>query len=168
MQSELSTFANDVFGTAGFPDKPTYPVIFVAPMGDQVPEDQVFKYTTIDDLSDIGQVEERNVILFREDQNTALTVLCKHADSFGRAVQSLYGVPGSNYLVWFDDATFGVDRIAYGAFVAEMRAASEIAAQTASLERSGTKVESDRYTRASGDVRFSKDITVGDDSDVDE
>lgn len=168
MQSELSSFAEEVFGTAGLPDKPEFPVLFVAPLGDAVPEDGVFAYTTITDLSDIGNVPARSVILFREDQNVMLGVLTKYAESFGRAVQSLFGVPGSSYGVWFDDATFGLDRIAYGAFVAELRAASEIAAQTQADERSGTKVESDRYTKKSGVVRYSGDIRVGDDSDVDE
>lgn len=168
MQSELSSFVNEVFGTAGLPEKPEFPVLFVAPLGDLVPDDGVFKYTTVTDLSQIGTVEERSVILFREDQATELAVFTKHADSFGRSVQSLFGVPGSNYGVWFDDATFGLDRVAYGAFVAELRAASEIAAQTAAAERSGTKVESDRYVKASGQVRYSQDISVGDDSNVDE
>lgn len=169
MQSELSSFAAEVFGTAGLPEAPTLPVIFVAPLGDQVPEDGVFSYTTVTDLSDIGAVAERSIVLFREDQNEQLAVLVKHATLFGRAVQTLFGVPGSQYSPWFEDATFSSERIAYGAFVAELRAASEVAAQQAANNRSGTKVESDRYTTANGKVRFSETIgTAGDDSDVDE
>lgn len=166
MPSEMSIFATEVLGTAGLPDRPKLPVLFVAPLGDAVPEDGIFTYTTITDLSDVGRVEERSVVLFREDQNEQLAVLSKHAEQFGRAVQSLFGVPGSAYGVWFEDATFSLDRIAYGAFIAEMRAAAEVAAQNASNNRSGTKIESDRYTKASGEVRYSQDITVGDDTDV--
>lgn len=169
MQSELSSFASEVFGTAGLPEKPALPVLFVAPLGDQVPDDGVFAYTTVNDLSDIGKVTERSVILFREDQNAHLAALVKNAELFGRAVQTLYGVPGSQYSAWFEDASFSSERIAYGAFVAELRAASEIAEQKAAAERSGTKVESDRYTTATGRVRFAESIgTAKDDSDVDE
>lgn len=172
MQSELSSFASEVFGTAGLPEKPMLPVLFVAPLGDQIPDDGVFSYTTINDLSDVGGVAERSVILFREDQNAHLAAFVKHADLFGRAVQTLFGVPGSQYSPWFEDATFGSERIAYGAFVAELRAASEIAAQQEANNRSGTKVESDRYTTSSGKVRFSEKIGTAqddkDDSDVDE
>lgn len=168
MKTELSAFASDVFGTAGLPDKPDFPVLFVAPLGDAVPEDGAFSYTTVTSLSDIGAVEERSVILFAEHQNVELAVLCKHGEQFGRSIQSLFGVPGSSYGPWFDDATFGIDRIAYGAFVAELRAASEIAAQNASAARSGTDIERDRYTKGNGAVRYSQDIGVGDDSHVDE
>lgn len=169
MKTELSAYAEEVFGTAGLPDKPDYPVLFVGPLGDSVPDDGVFKYTTITNLSDIGMVEERSVVLFREDQNTMLAVLSKNDELFGRAIQPLFGVPGSPYGVWFDDATFGKDRIAYGAFVAELRAASEVAAQSAAGARSGTQVEKDRYTTNTGRVRFSETIdVVGGDDDVTE
>lgn len=171
MTTELSAYAAEVFGTAGLPEKPNYPVVFVSPMGESVPEDGVFDYTTITDLSDIGAVKERSVILFRADQNEMLAVFAKNGALFGRAVQPLFGVPGSDYLVWFDDATFGLDRIAYGAFVAELRAASEIAEQLEMNSRSGTKVESDRYTTSAGKVRFSDKIETADsadDSDVDQ
>lgn len=169
MQSELSSFASAVFGTAGLPEKPALPVLFVAPLGDQVPDDGVFNYTTINDLSDVGSVPERSVILFREDQGAHLAVLVEHDEFFGRAIQTLFGVPGSHYSPWFEDATFASERIAYGAFVAELRAASEIAEQRAANERSGTKVESDRYTTASGKVRYSSDIEIVEDNgNVDE
>lgn len=165
MKTELSAYAAEVFGTAGLPDQPEYPVLFVGPLGDSIPDDGVFEYTTVTNLSDIGAVAERSVILFREDQNVILSVLSKHSDQFGHAIQPLFGIPGSPYGVWFDDATFGKDRIAYGAFVAELRAASEVAAQTASHDRSGTQVEKDRYTTGTGRVRYAESIGVatGDD-----
>lgn len=170
MTTELSAYASEVFGTAGLPEKTDLEVLFVAPIGDAVPEDGVFTYTTINSLSDIGLVKARSVILFREDQADALTVLGRSSEQFARTVQPLFGVPGGNYGVWFDDATFGLDRIAYGAFVAELRAAEEIASQAKSAGRSGTEIESDRYTTASGRVRFADSIStaVEDDSNVDE
>lgn len=168
MTTELSAYAADVFGASGLPNKPDFPVLFVAPIGDRVPDDGVFEYTTINDLSDVGAVAERSVILFRADQNAALSVLSGHGDLFGRAIQPLFGVPGCEYGLWFDDATFGLERVAYGAFVAELRAAAEVAQQLASSERSGTKIESDRYTTASGRVRYSNDIGSAEDSGDDD
>lgn len=170
MTTELSAYAAEVFGTAGLPEKTESEVLFVAPIGDSMPEDGVFTYTTINSLSDLGLVKARSVILFREDQADILTVLSRNAEQFDRTVQPLFGVPGANYGLWFDDATFGLDRIAYGAFVAELRAAEEVALQAKSAARSGTDIESDRYTTATGKVRFAESIAAvsGDDSDVDE
>lgn len=168
MKSELSAYVDDVFGTAGLPEKSDLPVIFVAPLGAAIPEDGVFNYTTIDNLSQLATVKPRDVILFSEVQAEALSVLCKHAEQFGLEIKTLFGVPGSEYFVWFEDATFASERIAYGAFVAELRAASEVAEQTEAAERSGTKIESDRYTTRTGKVRYSETISAGDDSDVDE
>lgn len=168
MKSELSAYADEVFGTAGLPEKKDLPVIFVAPLGNAVPDDGVFKYTTIDNLSQLSTVGERDVVLFSEDQAEMLSVLCKHSESFGLAVETLFGVPGSDYAVWFEDATFASERIAYGAFVAELRSAADIAEQNAAASRSGTKIESDRYTTKAGNVRYSESITAGDDDDVNE
>lgn len=105
MTTELSAYAAEVFGTAGLPEKTDFDVLFAAPIGDAVPEDGVFVYTTINNLSDVGLVKARSVILFREDQAEALTVLSRHSEQFARTVQPLFGVPGGNYGVWFDDAT---------------------------------------------------------------
>lgn len=94
--SELTAYVNDVFGSAGLPDMPEHEVIFVAPLGSVVPEDGVFNYTTINNLSDIGSVPARSVILFGEGQNEALVVFAKHCALFDRAAQMLFGVPGSD------------------------------------------------------------------------
>lgn len=168
-KTELSAFVNEVFGSAGLPEKQKFPILFVAPLGREVPDDGVFEYTTITSLSDVGAVPERSVILFAADQESMLRTLAQGAGDFHRAVESLFGVPGTEYLPWFDDASFGLDRIAYGAFVAELRAAREVHEHIQSHARSGTDVESDRYTTAKGKVRYDNDIEAFDgESDVDD
>lgn len=166
-KTELASFVDEVFGTSGLPGKPKYPVIFVAPLGTAVPDDGIFSYTTINSLRDLGTVEDRSVILFGHDQEQMLRVLSQNDGLFHVAVQSLFGVPGSDYLPWFDDAAFGLDRIAYGAFVAELRAAKETSEQLAARERSGTDVEASRYTTASGKVRYNQDIDAFDEENQD-
>lgn len=171
MTTELFAYAADEFGLPGTQDKgnESDPVLFVAPLGNEVPDDGVFQYTTINNLSDIGAVGERSVILFREQQSAALKVLCSNMEEFGRRIQPLFGVPNSIYEVWFDDAAFGTDRVAYGAFVAELRASAELEAQRKASTRSGTDNERERFSKASGAVRFNTEIGVaGDDSDVDQ
>lgn len=99
-------------------------VLFVAPIGKTTPEDGVFSYTAIDGPSDIELVESRSVVLFREDQADVLTTLGRNSGQSAPTVLPLLGVPGSNYDAWFDEATSGLDRVVYGPFVAELRAAA--------------------------------------------
>lgn len=174
MKTDISYYVDDVMGSAGMPKKPDFPVIFVGPLGTEVPQDEIFEYTTISDLSEIGSVKERSVVLFREDQAEMLKVFSDHCELFGRTAQPLFGIPGTQYGVWFDDATFSRERASYGTFVSELRAAAEIAAQVAAASRSETDVESDRYRKADGRVRYNDGIgsgnpnDLGDDGDVDE
>lgn len=105
------------------PEKTDPKVLFVAPVGKTIPEDGVFDYTTIDDLSDVELVKSRSVILFRRDQADLLTTLSRDWKRFAPAVLSLLDAPGGGYDAWFNDATLGLDRIAYEPFVAELRAA---------------------------------------------
>lgn len=168
MASELSAYVNEVFGTVTAPEKPEFPVLFVGPLGVEVPDDGVFTYTTINNLCDVGTVAERSVILFTEAQADILSVLAKNADGFARSIQPLFGIPNCKYDVWFDDAVFGKDRIAYGVFVAELRNASEMADQLRASSASGTDREREKFSKANGDIRFNKTIGAGDDSDVDE
>lgn len=95
-------------------------VLFVAPIGKKTPEDGVFDYVTIDDLSDIELVKSRSVILFRRDQANMLTTLSRDWKQYALTYLPLVDVPGGDYGPWFYDATFGLSRIAYGPFVAEV------------------------------------------------
>lgn len=95
-------------------------VLFVTPIGKTTPEDGVFDYITIDNLSDVERVKPRSVILFRKDQASLLTALNRDREQLAIALLSLLGVPGGDYGPWFHDATLGLARIAYGPFIAEV------------------------------------------------
>lgn len=170
--SEISSFVAEVLTSDGeAPVKGDLPFLFVAPLGESVPEDGMFEYLTIEHLQDIKGMAADAVVLFHESQSEALRLLCQHQAVFGLDVRSLYGVPGLSYLGWFDDASFGAERQMYGPMVAEMRVQQEVEAIATARDASGTDVERARYTRSNGTVRSADvsvvgDTTEGDDSEL--
>lgn len=169
MATELGSYVNEVFGAKEAIDaeKNNELVLFVAPLGQAVPEDGIFDYTTLDSLSDVGPIAPRSVVLFREDQAEMLQVLCRNASAFARTLFPIYGAPECRYAPWFDEATFGLERISYGPYVSELRAAAEVKEQLAARDKSGTDVERDRYTKKNGEVRFA-DISDGNEDGADD
>lgn len=148
--------------------------IFVAPIGQAVPGDQVLAFTTVNDLRDIANIDSGTVVLFDESQTSMLTTFSQNAADFGVEVRAMFGLPDVVYEAWFDNATFGVERVAFGAFVSELRAYKEAREQEALRNESGTDKEAKRYTKKDGSVRYA-DLSavsageegVNDDSELD-
>lgn len=143
------------------------PILFVAPLGSVVPDDGVLNYLTLDTAVQFltaASLDKTDVILVREDQAPLLKAICENADVFDVEVRTLYGVPESDYKVWFDEATFGVDRISYSPFVSELRIAHDVVEmQERSRERSVIEKEESTFVRKTGLVKGLKktDIQVG-------
>lgn len=170
MASELSSFVNEVIGHEQEEQK-EYDLMFVAPMGAAVPTDDIFTYTTVNDLRDLAGLAVGSVVLFTEEQAGLVRLLCSQPEAFGLDVRVLHGAPGLEYLGWWNDASFGVPRQMYGALVSELRVAQEVAAISAANNRSGTDVERERYSRADGSVRHASikagaDVADGDDGEL--
>lgn len=170
MASELSSFVNEVIGHDQ-EDQKEYDLLFVAPMGVAVPTDGIFTYTTIDDLRGLAGLAAGTVVLFTEDQADIVRLLCSRPQAFGLDARVLHGAPGLEYLGWWNDASFGVPRQMYGALVSELRVAQEVAAISASNNRSGTDIERERYSRTDGSVRHASiksgiDVVEGDDGEL--
>lgn len=149
------------------------PSVFVSPLGTEVPDDALLEYITFDgakDFLDAGTNTRTRVVLVREDQAPLLELICNNAELLKLNVFAMYGVPGSDYKPWFDEATFKVERLSYSPFVSELRIASDVEkAVEANRPKSTIETEQKTYTRRSGAVKsIARDqVVVGDEDDVD-
>lgn len=173
MPSEMSSFVAEVLDTEPRPAQRELPFLFVAPMGETVPEDGTFVFQTIDNLLDLAGLPANCVVLFAESQAAHLRVLCSQQDCFDLDVRSIYGVPGLAYMGWFDDASFGAERQMYGPMVAEIRVQQELREIEKASRASGTDAERARYARKDGSVRHANiDVhragATGDDTPTDD
>lgn len=154
------------------PEPGKLPILFVAPLGSVVPDDGVLNYLTLDTAVQFftaASLDKTDVVLVREDQAQLLRAICENSAVFGIEIKTLYGVPESDYKVWFDEATFGTDRISYSPFVSELRIAHDVVdMQERSREKSVIEREESTFVRKTGLVKGLKktDIQVGlDDGD---
>lgn len=158
MSNEFASFASG--GLTPEAEKEIFDtVFFVAPALPTVPNDDMLSFTTVDNLRDLGKVASATVILFREDQAAMLRTLCEAAAQFGVEVKALVGLPEANYELWFSDAAFSAETVSYGPLASEWAAHSEVELLKRKNAMSGTDVESARYTRKTGEVKFA-DIAV--------
>lgn len=141
------------------------PLMFVAPLGTSLPEDGQLTYLTANSFSDLLKAADGSVMLFREDQQRMLEILAKDAELFGYTVKALYGVPGSAYDRWFEEAVFGLEKVSYAPLVSEIRIAREVTAAKRANVRTVVEKEEKQYVRPNGTVRYDDEISVasGDD-----
>lgn len=151
-------------------DRSGFQLILVAPLGSTVPDDGLMKYLTVDTFKDILEAPSGSVILFREDQADRLALLCSNADVLECEVQSLYGLPGTNYERWFEEATYETERISYAPLVSNVRENIEVQQiQEARAPKSRTEIEVKQRTNKHGRVKYDDDSIgiVGEDPDED-
>jgi len=127
--------------------------LFVAPAPDEVPNDGVLAYTTIESIFDIRDVPDRTVMLMRPDQLGILQCISENTPVFDVQLATLTGLPGASYTVTFDEATWAFDKVAYAPFISELRVAGEIEEQLAAQKRTIHDEEKAKYTRKTGEVK---------------
>lgn len=149
------------------------PSVFVSPLGTEVPDDALLDYITFDgakDFLDAGTNTRTRVVLVREDQAPLLELICNNTELLKLNVFAMYGVPGSDYKPWFDEATFKVERVSYSPFVSELRIANDVKkAVEENRPKSTIETEQQTYTRRSGAVKpITRDqVVVGDEDESD-
>lgn len=148
-------------------DKSDFQLILVAPLGTSVPEDGLMSYVTVDTFKDILSANSGSVVLFREDQAEKLALLCANADALECEIQALYGLPGTVYDRWFEEASYNAERISYAPLVAKIRDDAEVQQiQDAKLVKSRHEIEVKQRTNKRGRVRYNDDsIGIVDDDD---
>lgn len=143
-------------------DRVEYPTIFVAPLGVAVPDDGMLTYVTVDKFQDLLQHPAGTVVLFREDQGRLLAVLCQDSDVFERDVHAVYGLPGTEYPRWFEEATFAKPRVSYAPLISEIRTAREIEqVRSAAAPKTVAQREDERILTKTGEVRSHDDDSIG-------
>lgn len=162
---DLLTIAERTGAIAAKPVKAEQPagkMLFIAPAADALPEDGVFEYATIEKFFDLANMPERTVVLFDVRQERMLQVLCEQRVLLDLELRVLAGLPSAHYMPWFENATFGVERVAYAPFLAEVSMQQEVARQTAaSAPKSVSEREDERIVRADGSIRSHDSIRVG-------
>lgn len=149
------------------------PSVFVSPLGTEVPDDGLLEYVTFDgakDFLDAGTNTRTRVVLAREDQAELLELLCNNTELLKLNVFAMYGVPGSDYKPWFDEATFKVERVSYSPFVSELRIANDVErAVEENRPKSTIETEQKTYTRRTGTVKpiTREQVVIGDEDDAD-
>lgn len=142
--------------------KPEYPTLFVAPLGNSLPDDGILAYKTIDRFSDIVGFSAGTVVLFREDQARLLSVLCTDADVFEFDVHAVYGLPGAEYGRWFEEACFSKPRVSYAPLISEIRISREVDdLRAANAPKTVTEREDDRILTSEGKVRTHDEDAIG-------
>lgn len=150
-------------------------MLFVAPATDKHPDDGVLMYCNIEKLFDVDKIEERSVILFREDQLPLLKCLCDNQSLFQLELRTLTGIPMTDYSPDFENTVWSLEKVAYVPFLSELRLAGELDAQLKAQNSTAYDREKASYTRKTGEVKEHTAFEVlraggasegGDDEDV--
>lgn len=149
--------------------------LFVAPNPSASPEDGVLDYSTIETVFDIERINDRTVVLFRDDQLELLKCLCENQAIFNLELTVLSGVPQVDYSADFENATWALKKVAYVPFISELRLAADLQSQLEAQKETAYDREKAGYTRKTGLVKEHKNFELlgskvvpegGDDEDV--
>lgn len=135
-------------------------VLYVAPSTDELPDDGVLVYSTIESLYDLSSIAERSVVLFRFDQVGLLACIAANSVYTEVSLSTLTGLPGADYSTVFNEATWRLPAVAYAPFIAELRLAGQIDEQLNAQKATQYDDEKRTYTRKSGAVKPHSDFKL--------
>lgn len=131
-----------------------YDTIFIAPLGDAVPEDGVLAYQVVVDVKDvINATENAAVLLFGRESLTVAEMLVKYSVLFKLHPVVLAGIPGSEYGAEWDAITWMLDKASYSTLLSELALSERVDEERRLSSRSDHDVERDKITRADGTVK---------------
>lgn len=134
--------------------KREYDTIFIAPLGDTVPEDGVLVYQVVVGVKDIlHAAENAAVLLFDKDSFTVAEMLVKYSALFELHPVVLAGIPGSEYGVEWDAITWMLDKASYSTLLSELALSQRVDEERRLANRSDHDVERDKVLRADGTVK---------------
>lgn len=108
--------------------------VFVFPAADELPNDGMIKYMTVETIFDLAKVPSHVGVAFREDQLDILKVVADHPDLFDIDISVLSGVPDSIYTSEFEHAVWAYDKVAYAPLIAELALDARSAQITAAAD----------------------------------
>lgn len=136
------------------------PTLYLAPITEELPNDGVLSYSTVETLSDLSSCADRTVVLLRDEQMDMIRCVHDYPSLFRLNLMVMTGLPAANYTAAFEEATWSYDKLAYAPFISELRVAGEIESQLQSQNETVYDKEKQRYTRSSGEVKPHSDFVV--------
>lgn len=138
--------------------------MYFAPAPEEVPNDGLLEYATIETVRDLLALKPRTVVLLRPDQETILRAVSDYAALFHIDPKALTGLPTATYSITFDEVTWSFDKVAYVPFINELATALDVQKQ---LDAQGTTQysrEKANYTKSNGEVKSLTQFTAPDES----
>lgn len=139
---------------------------FVAPVTEQLPDDGVLEYATIESIYDISSVADRSVVQFSHSQIPLLKLICENTAILGLRPTVLSGLPGAEYTAAFDSATWSAERVAYSPLISELTLAAEVRDQLSASQLTTHDKEKMNYTRKNGTVKAQTDFDIAGEDDA--
>lgn len=139
---------------------------FVAPSPDTLPDDGVLNYIVVANVFELKDAPERSVLLFSQNMERLLSILCANQEVFGLSFQCMVGLPMADYSVTFDQASWSLDKVSYAPLISEIALSIEVDAQAKASNMSLHDRERARVTRANGDVKRHSAFDLAVDDDV--
>lgn len=133
-------------------------VCFVAPLPEEVPDDGVLSYRTIETIYDVASVEDRQVMLFHPLAHNVLKCLAENTATFKLRLVVLSGLPGSLYSAEFEKNTWNLERASYPTLINDIKHAAMLQDTRAAQNMSQHDRERAQYTRSDGSVKAFKNV----------
>lgn len=156
-------YAMDIFNSLhSHVDKAAlYPLLMIAPIANDIPEDGIMMYRTVEKLSDLLETPKPNeVVLFREDQSELLTCLGEYPSLFGVDVIVVSGIPGTTYSPEFESKVWDKPKLAYHSVVNDLIEAQRRAQDMSADVRDASVYakEQGTFVRKNGGVKVFTDF----------
>lgn len=145
-----------------------FETIFVAPLGDNEPDDGILTYGHAVGVEDLVRGHTVNVLLFSDDDLDLLEMLVKYAPRFKASVKVLVGLPQTSYSADWQSKTWMLDKVSYPTLVSELALASQVEKERKVANATVVEREQAQYTRADGTVKdyTNFDVALPDDGDL--
>jgi len=127
--------------------------LLIAPITEQLPDDGILEYVTVESIYDFAKFTAGSVVLVRSEAFDMLRVVSENSKWFGVTLKQLTGVPGADYNVAFDQVVWNLERVAYAPLVSELALDMEVAKETREKNLSVHDRERAQFTRADGSVK---------------
>jgi hypothetical protein len=162
-QPKFGVFNMDIFNSlhSHIDKEAQFPLLMIAPIANDIREDGMMVYRTVEKLSDLLDPPKPNeVVLFREDQHDILECLCAYPALFGVDIVVVSGIPGTTYTPEFESKTWDKARLAYHSVVNDLievqRRIDDSAAEVKASSVYGG--EQSKFVRKTGNIKEFNDF----------
>lgn len=141
------------------------PIQLVSPRPNSYPDDGLLKFVAVESISELVNGPGPAVVLtFDRDNEELLNMVVEYGRHFGFDPVVISDLPGCEYFMEFERATYPLKRVSYHSVVADILEESRRINSLSEQERESSiiKKEEDRFVRKSGDVKELTKFTTAD------